>query len=132
LLLAVKLPVRVFWLTVSCAEPLLLLNVASPANDAETPVAYVPAAIPVRLALAMVATPDEFVVAEPTDVPLSENATVLPLSPPPPDVMVSVAETLAVPPYVPAAEAAVSVVDRVVTPRSVAPPLLANEPAAPP
>ena len=45
--------------------------------------------MPARLALDSVATPDEFVVAEPTELPFSENWIGLPLTPDPPEVRVA-------------------------------------------
>src|SRR6186997_463291 len=65
------------------------------------PVAYEPALIPVRLALASVATPFASVVALPTLAPLRLNATDFPATPLPPEV--SVAARPAVAPYVPLA-----------------------------
>ncbi len=61
-------------------------------------VEYVPTLIPERLTLLIVATPEEFVVAEPTDVPFNVKVTVLPLTPEPSAVSVSVAERFVVPP----------------------------------
>src|SRR6266566_1492438 len=88
--------------TVKDALPLAAAKPLSPAKLAPTPVGYVPALMPERLAPARLATPLAFVVALPTELPLRVNATVLPLTPEPPDV--SVAERFAVPPYVPLAE----------------------------
>ena len=48
--------------TVSELEPLLGSKLASPANDAPTPVGYEPALMPARLTLLSVATPLAFVV----------------------------------------------------------------------
>ena len=74
----------------------------SPAKLAPTPVPYVPALIPDRLALASVATPLPLVVALPTELPLRVKLMVLPLTPEAPEV--KVADKLTVPPYVPLAE----------------------------
>ena len=57
--------------------------------------------MPVKLAPLKVATPDEFVVAEPAAVPLSVKLMVLPFTPEPADV--SVAESEVVPPKLPEA-----------------------------
>jgi hypothetical protein len=97
--------------TVKEAEPLLPEKEPSPANDAPTPVEYVPALIPLRLAPLNVATPEELVVAEPADPPLSVKLIVLPLTPEPPEV--SVAESVVVPPYVPDADATLSAVGEI-------------------
>ena len=90
--------------TVSEFEPLLASKEPSPANEAPTPVGYEPALIPARLTPLSVATPLPFVLELPTPVPLSVNATDLPLTPLPPEVRV--AESVVVPPNVPVAEAA--------------------------
>ena len=90
--------------TVSEFEPLLASKEPSPANEAPTPVGYEPALIPARLTPLSVATPLPFVLELPTLVPLSVNATDLPLTPLPPEV--SVAESVVVPPNVPVAGAA--------------------------
>ena len=66
------------------------------------PAAYVLALIPVKLTLLRVATPEAFVVAPPTEVPLRVNEILFPFTPFPPDV--SVAERFTVPPYVPVAK----------------------------
>jgi hypothetical protein len=89
--------------TVSAAVPLLGSSEPSPANEAPTPVGYVPALIPLRLAPLTVATPLAFVLALPAEEPLSVNVTVLPLTGLP--LEVSVAESVVVPPNVPVAGA---------------------------
>src|SRR4051794_8053916 len=64
----------IVWLaipTFSELEPPLGAYVPSPANDAATPVGYVPALMPERLALPRVAMPFAFVEALPTLFPLS-------------------------------------------------------------
>jgi hypothetical protein len=88
--------------------PLLPPNAVSAVKLASTPVAYVPALIPLTLTFERVATPEVFVVADPAGSPFSLNATLLPLTPVAPDF--SVAERLVVPPYVAVAGAAASVV----------------------
>ena len=81
-------------------------RVLLPAHDAETPVGYVPAAMPLKLALFKVATPLAFVDALPTPVPLSENEMDLPETGVEHDVSVAVRE--ADPPAVPLASLATS------------------------
>ena len=70
----------------------------SPANDAATPLLtpglYVPTLIPLKLTPVLVATPDPFVVADPTDTPLSVKPMLLPLTPVPLDVSVAVKLTV--------------------------------------
>jgi hypothetical protein len=88
--------------TVSDAVPELEPKLASPAKLTATPAGYVPALIPARLALAMLATPEAFVVAFPTEFPLRVKETVFPLTGEPADV--NVAERAVVPPYVPVAD----------------------------
>ena len=105
---AVKLAVNAFGATVREAEPLLDWYDESPAKLAPTPVEYVPAAMFPRLTPLSVATPEAFVVALPTEVPLSVKLTVFPLTATAPDMRV--AERLTVPPYAPDAPDAVSVV----------------------
>jgi hypothetical protein len=83
-------------LTVNEAVLLLVLYEPSPAKDALTPLGYVPALIPLRLALFSVATPEALVVAVPTELPFSEKLIVFPLTPEPPAV--SVADKFVVPP----------------------------------
>src|SRR5262249_31573980 len=78
------------------------------ANVAMTPVVYVPAEMPARLTPERVATPLPFVVALPTDVPFSVNATDWLERPEPP--CVSVAESVVVPPELPDAVAAAMLV----------------------
>jgi hypothetical protein len=84
------------WFTVSELEPELGSKELSPGNEADTPVGYVPALIPARLALASVATPLPFVIALPTLEPFSEKFTVSLGTGLPPEV--SVAESDVVPP----------------------------------
>src|SRR5205809_5423114 len=82
--------------TVKDALPLAAAKPLSPAKLAPTPVGYVPALMPDRLAFETVATPLAFVTALPPLLPLSVKLIVLLLTPLPPDV--SVAERFAVPP----------------------------------
>jgi hypothetical protein len=82
--------------TISAAAPLAEANEASPAKLAPTPLAYVPALIPVRLTPLSDATPDVFVIAEPAALPFNVNETVLPLTPAAEEV--SVAERFTKPP----------------------------------
>src|SRR4051794_6680118 len=72
--------------TVSELEPLLASSVAVAANEAPTPVAYVPALMPARLAAAIVATPPAFVTALPAELPLRVNETDSPATSVAPDV----------------------------------------------
>ena len=65
--------------------------------------------MPVRLAVAIEATPFESVAAEPIAFPLSVNVTVLPTTGDP--LLVSVAAKAAVPPYTPVAAATGRFVD---------------------
>jgi hypothetical protein len=106
------------WLAFATARlfvPLLDAYVASPAKLAPTPEPYVPAPIPDKLAFDSVAIPEMSVDALPTGLPFSVKLIGLPLTPVPPAV--SVAESVAVPPYVP---------DAVATPRDVLVPVLAT------
>jgi hypothetical protein len=93
--------------TARVAPPLLAWNPLSPAKAVLTPLfspgLYVPAFIPVRLTFGSVATPEEFVVALPTEVPFNVKLIDFPLTPEPPDVSVAVRLTVA--PYVPLAAA---------------------------
>ena len=81
----------------------------SPANVALTPDAYVPALMPARLlALSSVATPEEFVVAVPTEVPFRANEIVLPVTDAL-DESVACRLLTVLPPYVPLAFCTVTV-----------------------
>ena len=95
---AAKFVVALVW-TTPVFVPLLPAKLPSPAKLPATPEGYVPAVIPDKLAFDSVASPDEFVEALPTEVPLRLKLMDLPLTPAPLDV--SVAESVVVPPYVP-------------------------------
>jgi hypothetical protein len=110
--------------TVSVFEPALPLKLVSPANVAAMPPGYVPGATPERLTPLRVATPDAFVVALPTLVPLSLKLIVFPLTAVLSDVLFSVADRVTVAPVVPVAGAAVRVVAGSVLIVSVVLPLL--------
>src|SRR2546428_140109 len=86
----------------------LLLVSELAAKFGPTPVGYVPPLIPLRLAFESVATPEAFVVALPTEFPLSVNAIDFPLTGEPPAV--SVADSDTVPPKVPVAFATANTV----------------------
>jgi hypothetical protein len=86
---------------VSCAVPELVKNEASPPKLAPTPFANVPT-LTVRETPESDATPDAFVVADPTLVPL--RVKVMDLLETGDPLAVSVAENVVVPPYVPVAE----------------------------
>ncbi len=128
--ITVTVTVTVAGFTVSDAVPLEVAKLASPAKLALTPVGYVPALMPERLALEMVAIPDASVVAEPLGVPFKENETVLPETGPSP-VRVSVADNVAVPPKAPLATATVSVVGATLTVCTTFPLLVAKLPEPP-
>jgi hypothetical protein len=110
--------------TVRAAEPLEPLKLLSPAKLALTPVGYEPALIPESDAAGTEATPDAFVVAEPTEFPLRLKDTDLPLTGEPPAV--NVAERAAAPPNVPLALATASPVAALTVNRVV--PLLPAKP----
>jgi hypothetical protein len=78
--------------------------------------------IPLKLALPTVATPLLLVVAEPAEEPLRVKLMLLPLTPEPSEVLVSVAVRLTVPPKVPVALLTARLVGAVTV--SVALPLL--------
>ena len=65
--------------TVRLAVPLVDEKPASPAKLATIPELYIPALIPLRLTFESVATPLAFVVAFPTEAPLSVKVIGLPL-----------------------------------------------------
>jgi hypothetical protein len=99
--------------------------VESPAKLAPTPVAYVPALIPLKEALAIVAAPVASVVAEPAGFPFNVKLIDFPLTGEPPEVVVKVAESMAIPPYIPLAAATDRVVAGLLTVRSKKPLLVA-------
>jgi len=78
--------------TVKLPVPVLPADVESPAKLAPSPVAYVPALIPVRLAVT-VASPDALVVAEPAAEPFNVKLIVLPAT-----AGLNVADKFALPP----------------------------------
>ena len=102
--------VGVAWETVREADPELPPYEAFPAKLAVTQPVQVPVLMPAMLILFRVAWPFALVLADPTGVPFRLNATVCPLIAVPPEVAVSVAERVVVPPYVPDAGATISVV----------------------
>ena len=107
--LGVATAVRAAWpalLMVKLAVPLRAAKPESPAKLAPTPDGYEPAPIPDKLAFDNVAVPDALVDAAPTGLPFSVKLIDLPLTPAP--LAVRVADTVAVPPYVPDAVATAS------------------------
>src|SRR5690242_8992424 len=96
--------------TISEFDPELPPYEAFAAKLAVTQLAQVPALIPAMLTLFRVAWPLAFVLPDPTGLPFRLNVTVCLPSAVPPEVAVSVAERVAVPPYVPDAGATVRVV----------------------
>jgi hypothetical protein len=95
--------------TVSTAVPVEDAQDGVATNVAETPVGYVPTAIPAKLAPFRFALPLPFVVAEPTELPLRKKLTVPPLRFPP-AANSTWACKLTVPPKVPVAGSTVVVV----------------------
>jgi len=86
--------------TVRLLLPVLAPQPLTAAKLAPTPVGYVFAAVVPKLTPDKDATPDAFVVADPTELPFSVKAIVLAVTEQPPDeVSVAASETL--PPYVP-------------------------------
>src|SRR5438045_3802637 len=90
--------VRVAGVIVSKPDPLEAAYVESPAKLAPTPVAYVPALIPVNDTPLIVAVPVAFVVDEPTGLPFNVKVTVLPLNGELSKVTINVVANVTVPP----------------------------------
>jgi hypothetical protein len=84
--------------TVRLAEPPLDAKLESPAKLAATALGYVPALMPDKLILLRVATPLPSVVALPALLPFNVKLIILPLMVELSEVLLSVAESVVVPP----------------------------------
>jgi hypothetical protein len=111
------------WVAALTASVLVPVDVAQPGaatTVAVTPLAYVPTAIPDRLALLSETLPPPFVVPEPTALPFRKKLTVAPPTLPP-AVNETCADRFTVLPNVPVAAATVVVVAGEMTTRSTGP-----------